>query len=95
MRIIALVQKDLKQLFQQRQTAFFLLIMPIIFTVLFGFMFGGFNGMGGEQDNRLPVGVFDEDQSSFSQAYLDLLALAAFTVVLLGLAVRVLARRMA
>ena len=74
MRIIALVQKDLKQLFQQRQTAFFLLIMPIIFTVLFGFMFGGFNGMGGEQDNRLPVGVFDEDQSSFSQAYLDLLA---------------------
>jgi len=73
MRIITLAQKDLKQLFQQRQTAFFLLIMPIVFTVLFGFMFGGFNGMGGEQDNRLPVGVLDQDQSSFSQSYLDLL----------------------
>lgn len=73
MRIITLAIKDLKQLFQQWQTSFFLLVMPMIFTVLFGFMFGGFNGMGGEQDNRLPVGVLDQDQSSFSTAYLDLL----------------------
>jgi len=72
MRILAITFKDLKQLFQQWQTAFFLLIMPVIFTLLFGFMFGGFGG--GEEDSRLPVGVIDHDQSAFSQAYLDLLS---------------------
>jgi ABC-2 type transport system permease protein len=74
MRILNLAFKDLKQLLQQTQTSFFLLVMPIIFTVLFGFMFGGFGGMGGEQDNRLPVGVLDLDQSVFSASFLDLLA---------------------
>lgn len=72
MRILALMIKDLKQLFQQWQTAFFLLVMPVMFTLLFGFMFGGFGS--GEQDPRLPVGVIDHDQSEFSQAYLDLLS---------------------
>lgn len=72
MRILALAFKDLKQLFQQWQTAFFLLIMPVVFTLMFGFMFGGFGG--GTEDPRLPVGVIDHDQSAFSAAYLDLLA---------------------
>lgn len=70
MRVLALAIKDLKQLFQQWQTAFFLLIMPVVFTLLFGAMFAG----GGEEDSRLPVGVIDHDQSAFSQSYLDLLA---------------------
>jgi len=73
MRILALVLKDLKQQFQQWQTAFFLLIMPVVFTVMFGFMFGGFGGMNDDQDNRLPVGLLDQDQTEFSAAYLDLL----------------------
>jgi ABC-2 type transport system permease protein len=73
MRILTLTFKDLKQLFQQWQTAFFLLIMPVIFTVLFGFMFGGFGGMGGEEDTRLPVAVLDQDQTFFSAGFLDLL----------------------
>ncbi|MGD2027047.1 MAG: ABC transporter permease [Anaerolineales bacterium] len=74
MRILTLAYKDLKQMFQQGQTAFFLLIMPVLFTLMFGFMFGGFGGMSGDEDPRLPVGVIDLDQSAFSQAYLDLLA---------------------
>ena len=73
MRILTLAYKDLKQMFQQGQTAFFLLIMPVIFTLMFGFMFGGFGGIS-DEDPRLPVGVIDLDQSAFSQAYLDLLA---------------------
>jgi ABC-2 type transport system permease protein len=37
----------------------FLLIMPIAFTFLFGFAFGGFSQ--GESDPRLPVAVLNED----------------------------------
>ena len=48
MRVITLALKDIKQLFQSWQTAFFLLIMPVVFTLMFGFMFGG---MGGSEDD--------------------------------------------
>ncbi|MFN2146093.1 MAG: ABC transporter permease [Anaerolineales bacterium] len=71
MRILQLALKDMKQLFQSWQTAFFLLLMPIGFTLLFGFMFSG-NG-GGEEDTRLLIGVMDLDQTEQSQAFIQML----------------------
>lgn len=64
MRAIDLAIKDVTQLVRDRMTAFFLIIMPVIFTLMFGFAFGGFGG--GEVDPRLPVGFVDQDGSRLS-----------------------------
>lgn len=71
MRVITLALKDIKQLFQSWQTAFFLLIMPVVFTLMFGFMFGGMGGS--EDDPRLLIGVMDHDRTEESQAFIELL----------------------
>jgi ABC-2 type transport system permease protein len=57
-RIIDIALKDLMQLSRDFKTFMFLLIMPIIFTFLFGYAFGGF---GGDSDSRIPVGYLSED----------------------------------
>ncbi len=49
----------------------FLLIMPVAFTLLFGYAFGGFSG---SSDSRLPVGYLDQDNSRLSRKLHDLLA---------------------
>jgi len=72
MRVIDLTLKDLTQLIRDWQAAMFLLIMPIVFTLFFGFIFGG---SGGEEDPRLPVGFLDQDGGSVLSAHLlDLLS---------------------
>jgi ABC-2 type transport system permease protein len=58
-RIIDIVFKDLMQLSRDFRTFMFLLIMPIVFTFLFGFAFGSFGG--GKSDSRLPVGYISQD----------------------------------
>ncbi len=63
MRVIDLALKDLQQLVRSRQTFIFLLIMPVVFTILFGFAFGG----DSTADPRLPIAVHDADQSALSQ----------------------------
>ena len=70
MRIIDLAIKDLRQITRDRQSFLFLLIMPIAFTLLFGFAFGG----SGTADPRLPIGVADEDGSELSRQLLEMLA---------------------
>jgi ABC-2 type transport system permease protein len=61
----------MKQMLQSWQTGFFLLIMPVAFTLLFGFIFGG---IGGDADDpRLVLGVLDNDQSEYSQAFIEML----------------------
>jgi ABC-2 type transport system permease protein len=70
-RIFDITLKDLVQLLRDRKTFLFLLIMPIIFTFLFGFAFGGFSPGG--SDDRLPVGFLDQDQSRLSRQLRDLL----------------------
>jgi ABC-2 type transport system permease protein len=72
MRILDLAHKDLRQILRDRKSAVFLLVMPILFTLLFGFSFGG---IGGEEatDPRLPVVLLDEDGSAFSGAFAALL----------------------
>jgi ABC-2 type transport system permease protein len=63
MRFIDLTLKDLRQMLRDRRTFMFLLIMPVAFTLLFGFAFGG-DSAG---DPRLPVALRDEDGSELSQ----------------------------
>lgn len=72
MRIIDIAWKDLRQLARDWKAGTFLLAMPIAFTLMFGFAFGGF---GGEKDPRLPVGLVDDDGGSpASQALRQMLA---------------------
>jgi len=53
-RILDIAQNDLRQLIRDRNTFLFLLIMPVIFTLMFGYAFGAFSSGG--SDARLPVG---------------------------------------
>lgn len=71
-RVLDISQKDLLQLLRDRNTFLFLLIMPLVFTLLFGYAFGGFGGSS--SDDRLPVGFRDEDQSTISRQLHNLLA---------------------
>jgi ABC-2 type transport system permease protein len=72
-RIIDIAQNDLRQLLRDRKTFLFLLLMPILFTVMFGFAFGAFNNNSGS-DSRLPIGYLDQDNSRISHQLHDLLA---------------------
>jgi len=71
-RILDIALKDLLQLSRDFKTFMFLIIMPIVFTFLFGYAFGGFSS--GAADSRLPVGYLDEDGSWVSRALHGLLA---------------------
>lgn len=77
MRFLDLAFKDILQTMRDWKGTFFLLIMPLAFTLLFGFAFGGF---GGEpNDPRLPVTILDQDQSDLSA---DLVALLENSAVI-------------
>lgn len=73
MRILDLALKDLRQILRDRQSAFFLLIMPVVFTLLFGFAFGGFDSGGDDADPRLPVGFLNQDAGITAQHLVALL----------------------
>lgn len=69
--IFAIVVKDIREIVLDKMTFIFLLAMPVLFTVLFGFAFGG---LGKKQvDNRIPVGYQDLDKSTVSQGLRDFL----------------------
>jgi ABC-type Na+ efflux pump permease subunit len=61
MRVIDLALKDLLQIVRDWKSALFLLVMPILFTLFFGFIFGS---SGAGDDPRLPVGFVDHDGAS-------------------------------
>jgi ABC-2 type transport system permease protein len=69
-RIIDLAIKDLRQITRDRKSFLFLLIMPIAFTLLFGFAFGG----SSTADPRLPIGLANEDGSELSRQLVIMLA---------------------
>jgi ABC-2 type transport system permease protein len=71
LRILDIASKDLLQLIRDRMIFLFLLIMPVVFTFLFGYAFGGFDR---SSDPRLPLGFLDQDQSRISKALHDLLS---------------------
>ncbi len=70
-RIFDIALKDLAQFLRDYKTLMFLLLMPILFTLLFGYAFGGFSG--NESDSRLPVGLINEDNRWISDTFRDLL----------------------
>ena len=72
-RIFDIALKDLTQFLRDFKTFMFLLLMPILFTFLFGYAFGGFSD-GGQSDSRLPVGFLNEDDRWISDTFRNLLA---------------------
>jgi len=71
MRILDLTFKDLRQLVLDWKAGVFLVAMPVIFTLMFGYVFGG---IGAPEDLRLPVGFLDRDGGSvLSKGLYDLL----------------------
>ncbi|HVN16540.1 MAG TPA: ABC transporter permease, partial [Anaerolineales bacterium] len=71
-RIFDIATKDLMQLMRDFKTFMFLLIMPIVFTFIFGFAFGGFGGS--KADSRLPVGYLSLDNNWATDSLHDILA---------------------
>ncbi|HWQ21225.1 MAG TPA: ABC transporter permease [Clostridia bacterium] len=63
--------KDLTQILRDRKSFMFILIMPIVFTLLFGFAFGGYGSPG---DTRLPVVVAGDAAEPAHAAFSDLVA---------------------
>jgi ABC-type Na+ efflux pump permease subunit len=61
MRMLALTAKDLLQIARDIMSAVILIVMPVAFTLLFGF---AFSTMGTETDARLPVGFVNRDSGS-------------------------------
>ena len=73
MKFIDIAIKDLYQLFKDWKTAIFLIVAPILFTLMFGFMFGGFGNSNTDVDNRLPVQVVAEEQTSITDHLIEYL----------------------
>jgi ABC-2 type transport system permease protein len=61
MRILHLAIKDLSQILRDWKSGLFLLIMPLLFTLFFGFVMGSATAPKPDVDPRLPVGVIDRD----------------------------------
>jgi len=70
-RIFDIAMKDLTQILRDKKTFLFLLIMPVVFTFLFGFAFGGFKKE--EPSPRLPVTVILEDPGDLGPRLINLL----------------------
>ncbi len=71
MGAIDLMIKDLTQIVRDRKSLMFILIMPIAFTLMFGFVFGGYAAPG---DARLPVVVAGDAADPAHAAFTDLVA---------------------
>lgn len=77
MRILDLALKDISQILRDKRSLLFLLVMPVLFTFFFGFMF---SSPQGESDNRLPVGLLNEDEDGLLAQPLEALLAASATV---------------
>jgi ABC-2 type transport system permease protein len=75
MRIIDLAIKDLLQIIRDWKAAFFLIVMPIGFTLLFGFIFSE-QSTDSLADQRLPIAFVDQDQDLLGAPLNELLALS-------------------
>ena len=73
-RIFDITTNDLRQLLRDRQTFLFLLLMPVAFTLLFGFAFGSFNKPQTNVDTRLIVNLINLDEGQFGKTLTDQLS---------------------
>jgi ABC-2 type transport system permease protein len=69
MKFIDIALKDFYQLFKDWKPIIFLVVAPILFTLMFGFMFGGFGGQS-EGDTRLPLTVQIDEETALTEALL-------------------------
>jgi len=79
MRIVFLALKDLLQIVRDWKAAFFLLVLPIAFTLLFGFAFSGSDD--GSSDPRIPIGYIDQDEGMLSPYLGDALDLSEVILI--------------
>jgi ABC-2 type transport system permease protein len=70
-RILDIAIKDLVQILRDKKVFLFMLIMPVAFTFLFAFAFGGFSK--GVADPRLKVALLNEDDGEISPRLVELL----------------------
>ncbi len=73
MRVLDLAFKDLLQIVRDWKSGLFLLVMPVLFTLFFGFVFGSSDNAKADLDPRLPVGVIDRDGGQLSASLVKLL----------------------
>ncbi len=71
MSALDLAIKDIKQILRDWKSALFLLIMPVIFTVFFGLVFGPVLMADQHKDPRLPVGWINEDPDGLLSSSLE------------------------
>lgn len=69
--VFNILEKDLRQILRDPKTSLFFIIMPIAFTFLFGWAFGGFSQPA---DVRLSVALIDRDQSEISLLFSQMLS---------------------
>src|SRR5512144_2217398 len=65
MRILDLAFKDLSQILRDWKSGLFLVVMPLLFTLFFGFVFGASDSKA-NVDERLPVRVINQDGGSLA-----------------------------
>jgi ABC-2 type transport system permease protein len=70
MRILDLAFKDLSQILRDKKSLFFLVAMPIVFTLFMGFAYRAGNG-DEKTDQRLPLAVVAGSDSRLSQMLLE------------------------
>ncbi len=70
-RILDIALKDLVQILRDKKVFLFMLIMPVAFTFLFGFAFGGFSK--GQADPRLKVAILNNDDGELSPRLVEML----------------------
>jgi len=80
MRTLDIALKDLMQVIRDKKSLFFLVLMPVLFTLFLGFAF-----RSAEKDKRLPVGWVDRDPSGALGARLRDLAAATGVIRLVPL----------
>lgn len=74
MKFLDITLKDLFQIFKDWQPAVFLVAAPILFTLMFGFMFGGFSGPGGnDADSRLPAWIIQQEETPITASFFSFL----------------------
>ena len=66
MRVLSLAYKDLSQILRDWKSGLFLIVMPILFTLFFGFVFGAGSSPKPDVDPRLPVGFINRDGDSLA-----------------------------
>lgn len=70
MQILGLIKKDIVQIVRDWKSALFLIVMPILFTLFFGFVFSSTEDGSNVEDPLLPVGIRIEQREGQIHSFL-------------------------